>query len=228
MRYVWLSHIIDNETPLYGGQKNGVRIEPDKSIEVGDSCNTSTVSMPVHAGTHVDAPRHFVGNGKTIDAVLAETWVFKNPAVVRVAVSPGQIIQPEDINTEQLRERTDVCLFNTGFEQHRREDTYWEKGPGIAPSVADLLLTRCPGLKAIGMDFISISSLTDRDTGREAHRAFLGNEILIIEDMKLAEITDDQVLKEVICLPLRIAGGDGAPCTILGVIDEDVKGNHGI
>ncbi len=218
MKYIWLSHLIDNNTPLYGGQKGGIRLEPDKSMAAGDSCNTSTIRMPVHSGTHVDAPCHFVPDGKTIEAFSAGEWVFKNPAVVSVEAFPGQIIQPEDMLLEQLPENTDVCLFKTGFEQYRRDEIYWEKGPGMAPSVAECLLARCPGLKAIGMDFISISSLTDRDTGRQAHRAFLEKEILIIEDMKLDGITDSDALAEVLCLPLRFAGGDGAPCTIIGIL----------
>ncbi len=218
MTYIWLSHILESGTPLYGGQHDGIRLESDKLISSGDSCNTSTISMPVHAGTHVDAPRHFVENGKAVDVFSAETWFFKNPAVLNVAVSPGQLIQPGDILMEQLPEKTDLCLFKTGFEQRRRDEIYWEKGPGIAPSVAKCLIARCPGLKAIGMDFISISSLADRDTGRQAHRAFLGRGILIVEDMKLSEIAAGKALTEVICLPLRFADGDGAPCTIIGVL----------
>jgi arylformamidase len=78
------------------------------------------------------------------------------------------------------------------------------------------------------MDFISISSLTDRETGRQAHRAFLEKDILIIEDMKLGELEDGPVLAEVVCLPLRFVNGDGAPCTILGILEENVEGNDAI
>jgi arylformamidase len=218
MKYIWLSHVIDNNTPLYGGKKDGIRIEPDKSIAAGDSCNTSLIRMPAHAGTHVDAPRHFVADGLAIDGLGAESWVFKRPVVVKVPASPGQIIQPVDF-MEQVPEEMDACFFKTGFEQHRQNDVYWKKGPGIAPETAGFLKDRFPGLKAIGMDFISISSLTDRETGRQAHRAFLEKDILIIEDMKLGELEDGPVLAEVVCLPLRFVNGDGAPCTILGILD---------
>lgn len=218
MKYIWLSHTIEHETPLYGGQKNGIQIETDKSMAAGDSCNSSTIRMPAHAGTHVDAPRHFVAGGRAIDEISTGTWVFQSPAVVPIAASPGQVIQPEDIAVLRLPQETDMCLFKTGFEKYRTAERYWAQGPGIAPEMADFLLERCPGLKAIGMDFISISSLAARDTGREAHRAFLGRGILIIEDMKLAALTDVLRLTEVICLPLRFRGGDGAPCTVLGNI----------
>jgi kynurenine formamidase len=218
MDYIWLSHVIENATPLYGGQKDAIRIEPDKSMAAGDSCNTSTIRMPAHAGTHVDAPRHFVAAGEAIDEISAKTWVFQYPAVVTLEVSPGQIITPEDIGAAQLPQETDICLFKTAFEDYRNSDIYWEKGPGIAPEMAAFLLGRCPDLRAIGMDFISISSLQARETGREAHRTFLGKDILIIEDMKLGEIVDERVLNEVICLPLRIFKGDGAPCSVIGAI----------
>jgi arylformamidase len=221
VKYIWLSHIIDNETPLYGGQKEGIRIETDKSIDAGDSCNTSKIQMPVHAGTHVDAPRHFLVDGKCVDAFEAEHWVFRNPFVVSIHVSPGQIIQPEDL-VKGLPKKTDLCLFKTGFEKLRKSDTYWKNGPGIVPEVAEFLKESCPGIKAIGMDFISISSLAARDLGRQAHRAFLERDILIIEDMKLGEIKKGGELAEVICLPLRVTNGDGAPCSIIGTLSDRI------
>lgn len=149
MKYAWLSHIIDTETPLYGGQKGGIRIEPDKSIAAGDACNTSQMTMPVHAGTHVDAPRHFIDAGSAIDVIPADRWVFRHPVVANIDVSPGQLIQPDDIKV-QLPDNTDVCLFRTGFEKFRQTDTYWKMGPGIAPETAEFLHARCPNMKAIG------------------------------------------------------------------------------
>jgi len=218
MSFTWLSHIIDNETPLYGGRKDGIRIDPNKSMAAGDSCNTSTITMPAHAGTHVDAPRHFVENGQSVDAFSPETWVFRSPWVINLDAAPGQLIEPMELDIDNIPIETDICLFKTSFKQHRQSDMYWQNGPGIAPSVADVLVTRCPDLRAVGMDFISISSLAAREIGRAAHRSFLGKEILIIEDMKLSDLAPDDELTQIVCLPLRISAGDGAPCTILGTL----------
>ncbi len=219
MKNIWLSHIIERETPLFGGQKDGIRIAVDNSISGGDPCNTSNISMPVHAGTHVDAPLHFLAAGQAIVDLPIETWLFQSPAVVNMQVAPGQIIQPDDL-LEKLPVETDLCLFRTGFEAFRRQAKYWKAGPGIGPSVASALRKQCPNLRAVGMDFISISSLKARDIGRAAHRAFLEMGILLIEDMKLGEIINGLQLLNVICLPLRVSKGDGAPCTVLGVVTQ--------
>ncbi len=220
MQYnIWLSHVIDNETPLFGGQKEGIRILAENAISAGDPCNTSIITMPAHAGTHVDAPRHFLATGQTIDNLPVETWLFQNPAVIDVQVTPGQIIQPEDV-VEDLPEETDLCLMRTGFEAFRQQDLFWEAGPGIGPEVANVLREQCPNLRAVGMDCISISSLKARDLGRKAHVAFLQKDILLIEDMKLSEIKKEQRLLSVICLPLRVSDGDGAPCTVVGTVSE--------
>jgi kynurenine formamidase len=220
MSYIWLSHTLKTDTPLYGGQKGMVRIDEDKSILAGDSCNTSHISLPTHAGTHVDSPKHFFDDGLSIEMFEPNYWIFNNPVVVNIHVDPDRIICSDDVK-EKLPKETDICLFKTGFEKLRQTDTYWKKGPGVAPEMAELLKEKCPGIKAIGMDFISISSLCNRQIGRQAHRAFLERGILIIEDMKLGAIKSGQILKKIICLPLRIINGDGAPCSILGSIRQN-------
>jgi len=70
--------------------------------------------------------------------------------------------------------------------------------------------------------FISISSLKHRDKGRMAHREFLQRGILIFEDMRLSELQPHTHLQKIIALPLRFKQGDGAPVTIVGVINEDI------
>jgi len=73
-------------------------------------------------------------------------------------------------------------------------------------------------IKAVGIDFISISNLNNRALGKEAHIAFLGNNVLLIEDMKLSCVHSN--LKTVIVLPLQVEGADGAPCTVIGIISS--------
>lgn len=220
MCFIWLSHILTNDTPLYGGADN-LNIMADKSINAGDSCNTSFIKMPSHAGTHVDSPYHFLANGKRVEQYAPEDWFFNCPQVIFFSASPGQLIIPEDIPLpEQLDEATDMLLLCSGFESYRGTDVYWEAGPGLAPELAEFLILKYPKLRAIGMDFISISSLKHRDKGRVAHKAFLERGILLFEDMCLSGIRKDERLEKVIALPLRFANADGAPVTVIGTVDE--------
>jgi kynurenine formamidase len=80
--------------------------------------------------------------------------------------------------------------------------------------------------RAIGVDFVSSSSISHRDDGRAAHRAFLapndpGEPILLIEDMDLS--ADLSQLMRVVVAPLRVEGMDSACCTIIGELESLTK-----
>ena len=220
MNYIWLSHILTNNTPLYGGADN-LDIRSDKSINAGDSCNTSILTLPSHAGTHVDSPYHFLANGKRVEQYLPESWFFNCPQVIFFSASPGQLIVPQNLLLpENINKDTDLLLLCSGFEKHRGLTLYWQEGPGLSPELAEYFVEHFPKLRAVGMDFISISSLKHRKKGRMAHREFLQRDIIIFEDMRLSELLPHVQLQKVIALPLRFKQGDGAPCTIVGVVDE--------
>lgn len=218
MNAVWLSHPLTPDSPLYGGGE-GVRIQPEKSMAQGDSCNTTLLALPAHAGSHVDAPAHFIAGGRTVTDYDAAAWLFESPMVVSVPAAPGRLLGPDDLDgIRQAPADTDLLLVRTGFERHRDEPVYWQQGPGIVPEAAAFLKAALPRLQAVGFDFISISSLAHRETGREAHRAFLGAGIRIFEDLSLAAVEGACKLARVVALPLRIQGADGAPCTVIGFI----------
>ncbi len=217
MKIVWLSHILGESTPLYGGSTD-LEILPDKQIECGDSCNTSFFKFPSHSGTHVDAPYHFVSQGKTIDDYPPQTFIYNLPVIVDIEMPADLLIRPEDIKTE-LPHSSDLIIIRTGFEKRRGTDSYWKAAPGLAPELAGYFTRHCTGLRAVGMDFISISSLQHRETGRKAHRTFLENEILLFEDMRLEDMAERSKLTKVIALPVRFNKGDGSPCTVIGYVD---------
>ena len=167
----------------------------------------------------MDAPAHFIAQGPTITDYDADAWLFESPRVVSVPATPGRLLGPEDLDgIQQAPADADLLLIRTGFERHRGEPVYWQQGPGIVPEAAAFLKKALPRLQAVGFDFISISSLVHRETGREAHRAFLGAGIRIFEDLSLAALDGPCRLARVVALPLRVEGADGAPCTVIGFI----------
>jgi kynurenine formamidase len=219
MKIIWLSHSLNGRTPLYGGTKD-LTFSPSKSIDRGDSCNTSILVLPSHAGTHVDAPFHFVPGGKTVDMLPTESWIFTSPCLIELQSLPGKLINPEDLPPRSnLSADVDLLLIRTGFEKYRDDDIYWANAPGLSPSLAALLKGHFPTLRAIGIDFLSISSPAHSEEGRQSHREFLGRDILIFEDMSLVEIGPSERLSQVIALPLRFANADGAPCSILAWVN---------
>jgi kynurenine formamidase len=220
MRLIWLSHILDEDTPLYGGA-SGINIEVDRALAGGDSCNTTVLTFPSHAGSHVDAPYHFLKEGKTVDLLPPETWVFTAPLLIDMHISPTTLIEPDFFSLRlSSYDSTDLILLRTGFERFRGGPVYWEDGPGLSPLLAKEIRQIFPQLRAIGIDFISISSQHHREQGRLAHRAFLEQKILLFEDLSLLGVNLETQLAMVVALPLRVKGGDGAPCTILGWLGE--------
>ncbi len=134
------------------------------------------LSMHPHTGTHVDAPRHFVANGTTIDqhpfaALMGKARIVEFTQLDSVLPSPGERIL--------LKGATDE---------------------GITEPQAEALAARTPA--CIGIDSISIGS-------EGVHRTVLGAGIWVIEGLDLNDVEAGDW--ELICLPLRIAGGDGAP-----------------
>lgn len=209
-----LSHILTELTPIYGGART-IGFRTDKSIRQGKACNTMKWFLPNHCGTHIDAPRHFFDEKSSITDYSIEQWIFKEVNLVDVLdIKPGQLIRPEELG---VVENCELLLLRTGFEKHRCEEVYWENSPGLAPDLAEYLLAKCPSIRAIGIDFISVSNLNSRETGREAHRRFLGANILLIEDMKLAHV--ENIPKKILVAPLFVSEADAAPCTIFGLDD---------
>lgn len=207
-----LSHALAAKTPLYGGADR-IKLIQQKSLNNGDSCNKMLWQFPNHAGTHIDAPLHFLKKGKSIADYAPGSWIFNKVSLIMMAkIKPDQIIKSSDIG---ISKDCELFLIKTGFEKYRRTDTYWKNSPGIHPEVAVFLKKQMPSLKAIGVDFISISSLADRKLGREAHRSFLSKNILLIEDMRLSALKGG--LETVIVSPLLVEGADGSPCTVFGI-----------
>ena len=219
MAYVWLSHILNNDTPAYGGG-TGFSVTTDKDIDKGDSCNTVTLQLSNHIGSHVDAPKHFVSKGMCIDEYKAEEWVFNKPIFIDVSSSDADIIDANIIESylDDSIKDADFVMIQTGAEKYRFEQRYWQASPAFSPDISEFLISRFPSFKAIGIDTISISSYAHRELGREAHKQFLGSGIRIFEDLSFCEISSFTNIKKVIALPLRFSNADGAPTTLIGEV----------
>jgi len=218
----YLSHYLSESTPLYGNGK-GIQFSFDKNIEKGDSCNTTQVTFPNHSGTHIDLPFHFDKKGKTLNDYQPSFWQFNKVELIDLSglVSDCQIIGPEFF-TDKINDEAELLLIKTGYQKWRGTDRYTLTPPGISSNLAGFFREKLPNLRCVGMDIISTTSYSNRDEGRKAHHAFLnpsiGSPILLIEDMNLN--SSNSFLK-VIVAPLLLEKADGAPCTILGYINEN-------
>ncbi len=221
MAYIWLSYVLDEETPLYGGVRGKITIFRNKNLRRGDSCNVTDIGMISHAGTHVDAPQHFFDDGPAIDAYPAGFWIFDNVTLLCLAdVRIGQKIDVSDIVVDAIDAKTECLLIKTGFSRFRGKDVYWKDSPYMSSRLARMLRA-LDSLKIIGIDCLSVSNVNHREEGRCVHNILLSSgddrkPLLIVEDMDLSKV--NKKIKKLFVLPLRIKDGDGAPCGVIAKI----------
>ena len=176
------------------------------AIERGDTANVSALSLGVHTGTHVDAPIHFLPGGADVGRL--------DPAA---AIGPARVIEFSDPvavrrdELERVRPRPGERLLLKTRNSTRR----WPAEPFDEDFVfigADgaRYLAEC-GIALVGVDYLSVGGFAV--DGEETHRALLEAGILIVEGLDLAAVAAGDY--ELICLPLRLAGSDGAPARAL-------------
>lgn len=219
---VYLSHILDKNTPTYGN-RNTFNIVKKSDMSQGDVANDSFISTTVHIGTHIDMPYHFFIDGQTVESYDASFWIFKK--VLFIDMKPSDLMIKDEL-IDLLTEINDIgyelLVVKTGICDYRDSEDFWNKNYGFHADIYDFLVEKFPFIRVIGFDSISVSSFQNRMMGRESHKKFLNPKrpILLLEDMDLRALNKDTKLKEVIVSPLRIANSDGLPCTVFGKLDE--------
>ena len=205
---MYLSHFIDSNTPCYGGRKNAVTISELSSISKGDTSNSKNISLSNHIGTHIDFPRHFDNNGKTLSDYESNFWVFKKIGFIESDIENFLT----KINT--LENDIEFLILKTNFGTNRGTDKYWTSQPIIPGYFAKILREKFKNLRVFGFDLISLTSKLDRDEGKRAHQCFLLEQnILIIEDMNLLNLKTCP--QNIIVSPLLISDIDGVQCTVI-------------
>jgi len=221
MQYIRLSHTLEETSPVHIGLKN-LEITPNSHISEGGGYNSFIIDVENHCGTHIDAPRHFIDEGKTISDYGLDELIFDNPLILELPKSQREVIGLEEISEVNL-EGKDCIIFRTGFEKYRENDpnTYLTLNPGIGPDLIYWIRKNHPEIRCIGIDCVSISSYGKPEQGKEAHlNAFTENEdfgepLLLVEDMKLENIEDLGLVESIIVVPWQIKGIDSAPCTVI-------------
>jgi arylformamidase len=202
-----MSEWIDISVPLFNGMASWPGDEPFRQkqhlqLESGDLCNLTKLSTTAHIGTHMDAPLHFVNEGVGIDMMPIDATV--GPARVIRIYDPEMIriseLEPHHIGRgERILFRT--CNSDSAWhsEEFKKQFVY------IPADTAKYLAST--GVRTIGIDYLSVGGF-EIDSA-ETHVALLEAGIWIIEGLNLAAVEPGDY--DLVCLPLKIAGGDGAP-----------------
>jgi arylformamidase len=192
---------VANGGVVYPGNPE-IRIEPHSELSRGASSNLSRLSFGSHTGTHVDAPRHFLEAGSTVDrlpldALIGPAQVIAFPDDV-MSVTAADLQQSGLANAQRVLIRTRNSTFIKEREFHP-DYTY------LAPDAAEYLASA--GVKLVGVDYLSVEQF--HSGHHKTHRTLLGRGIVIVEGLDLSGIAPGEYA--FCCLPLRLEGLDGAP-----------------
>jgi len=178
-----------------------LEVHERRRMSRGDDVNATALTMSVHAGTHLDAPFHFLPDGAGIDALPLERFI--GPAMVH-AVDANRYITEAQVNAIPLDGVTRV-LFKTRNSQLLKRREYDPNFVAFSVEAARALVAR--GVDLVGLDYLSVAHA---DEQVPVHRAFLDHGVVLLEGIDLSEVRPGRY--ELICFPLRLRGLDGAPC----------------
>lgn len=216
-KIVDVSHNLHNDMPVYPGD-TPTSLVPTAIISK-DGMNLSRVIMSSHAGTHIDAPSHFVLNGITIDQIPPGRFIGEAIVIDVSSTHIGDAVKVDEFTKRTSGDRhpkikaDDIVIFYTGSSELWGNPTVEKKYTYLSESLAEELVQR--RVRAVGIDSFSVDGFDS--TTFPVHKTILRNNLFIIESISssLREFLGRRIL--LICPPLKLASLDGAPCRCLAV-----------
>ncbi|TWT67250.1 cyclase family protein [Allorhodopirellula solitaria] len=210
-RVIDLSLKVTNEMP-------GVEMTPCKTIPT-DGWNATTLSLYSHAGTHMDAPRHFLPSGQTLDAQDLSVCCGVARLVNLPDTAPRHLITVSDV-VDCIGEvfPGDRLIFRTDW--HRRFGTaaYRDELPRISIELAEWLVEKAVSL--IGVEPPSVADVNNPVELTDVHQTLFRGGVVIVEGLaNLNQIKQSEF--EFIALPLNLEGGDGCPLRAIAIVDQE-------
>ena len=180
-----------------------MRLEAVSRIGEGAAANVSILVCDVHAGTHVDAPWHFLPEGNTVEGLSLDVLV--GPAVV-VDCGEASTLGPPELEALGLAVGTERLLLRTSNSDRWAvsERGFGEDYVALSEDGAEWLVRA--GVRLVGIDALSIQRFGEPPG---THTTLLAAGVVVLEGLDLAGVEPGPY--ELLCLPLRLVGADGAP-----------------
>ncbi|KAH7832848.1 hypothetical protein Vadar_000590 [Vaccinium darrowii] len=204
-----ITHRITSDSLFDGSEGDGKFVWLSRSMKNGSDYNFSIMKLPVHSGTHVDAPGHYFDHyfDAGFDVDTLDLDVLNGPALL-VDVPRDKNLTAEVMMSLNIPKGVRRVLFRT-LNTDRR--LMWKKNfdtsyVGFMKDGAQWLVDNTD-IKLVGVDYLSVAAYDDLIP---AHLVFLeSREIILVEGLKLDDIQTG--IYSVHCLPLRLLGAEGSP-----------------
>lgn len=181
-----------------------VRLTQPSHLERGDICTITRLDMGAHTGTHLDAPAHFIRGGATAESLSLDVLI--GPALVVDARGRGHVTA-NVLETLVIPPGVQRLLLHTDNSAiwQRGEMAFVEQFTAITADGAQWLVDH--GIRLVGIDYLSVGSFDD---GIPTHQILLDAGVIAVEGLNLSAIEPGDY--QLICLPIKLGGSDGAPC----------------
>lgn len=184
-----------------------VSLETLSAISNGDNANVTLIQMSVHTGTHIDAPKHFLDHGRTIDQLpldklMGETLVMEIPTNEKII--SGEVLSNHTEKTLLAKVRR--VLFKTTNSQLWMSDPAEFHKDYVAINTEGAEFLANLGLDLVGLDYLSIAPY---DETTRPHQILLSKDIILLEGICLEDVQPG--IYQMFCLPLNIENIEGAP-----------------
>ncbi len=194
---------ISPNLPVWEGDP-AIELEEILSIDEGADANVSRFSAGVHVGTHVDAPHHFLNDGRTVENLSLD--ILTGGAFVLHLAEGVDAVDAATLTDSAIPENTSRLLIRT-----RNSQQWTQKSPkfirdfvAITPDGAEWLVEN--KIKLIGVDYLSVAEFNN---SIPTHQILLRAGIVVIEGCDLSQVPQGEYA--LYCLPLKLVGSDGAP-----------------
>lgn len=189
--------ILDISVPLREGMVTYpgdpvVKLELAQSIAEGSTVNLTRMDFGLHSGTHVDAPVHFLDGAAGIESTPLDA-----------VIGPCEVVEAPDLSRDSVLrapEGAERVLFKTPNSELWAQDEFAQDFARLDGDAASALVER--GVRLVGVDYLSVGD-------EAAHHALLGAGVVPVEGLDLRGVEPGPY--ELVCLPLRVVGADGAP-----------------
>ncbi len=203
MKIFDISLTISSSMPVWPGDPL-IELEQIDSMDNGANANISRLSTSVHIGTHIDAPHHFMNDGRTIEQLPLE--VLTGPCYVIQLPDGIETITAEALDGMSLPKDVKRILFGTSNSRFwsRGETEFQEDFVAVTEDGAQWLVDY--GLQLVGVDYLSVAPYSDPVP---THRTLLRAGVIIVEGLDLSAVP--RGFYDLYCLPLKLLGAEGAP-----------------
>lgn len=199
--WIDVSVLITPELPVWAGDPP-VTLHPAMRIQKGAVCNVTHIHCSVHVGTHMDGLCHFIDGAPGLETMPIDATI--GPCRV-IEIKDKESIKPSSLQRLRLRKGERVLFKTINSKRCWQQQHFVKDFVYIAKEAAQYLVDR--GVRTVGIDYLSIGGFYQ--DGVETHQIMLGAGIWVIEGLNLSAIKPGRY--DLICLPVKIAGSDGAP-----------------